>query len=115
LKRQNRNLTVSPDTRTTELAKGELDSSWSRLVRRRKFLQGLGAAGAVGAALSGTTLFAKNDKKLSKGDANLLQLALTIELIEADLAAIQRARGRGRQERSTESGKSSIHRCASKS
>ena len=31
------------------------------------------------------TLFAADDKKLTKGDAALLQLALTIELIEADL------------------------------
>jgi hypothetical protein len=85
VKKQHRNLTVLSDTKATEPAKEELDSSWSRLIRRRKFLQGLGAAGVAGAALPGTTLFAKNDKKLSKDDAKLLQLALTIELIEADL------------------------------
>jgi hypothetical protein len=85
VKRQDRTLTVSSDTKTTEFAKTELDSSWSRLVRRRKFLQSLGAVGTAGAALSANTLFAKNDNKLSKGDAKLLQLALTIELIEADL------------------------------
>jgi len=85
LKRQHRKLIVSSDTKGTESAKEQLDSSWSRLIRRRKFLQGLGAAGVACAALPATTLFAKNDNKLSKGDANLLQLALTIELIEADL------------------------------
>ena len=85
MKKQHRNLTVLSDTRASEPAKEELDSSWGRLIRRRKFLQGLGAAGVAGAALPGTTLFAKNDKKLSKDDAKLLQLALTIELIEADL------------------------------
>jgi Ferritin-like domain len=85
VKKQHRDLTVLSDTKATEPAKEELDSSWSRLIRRRKFLQGLGAAGVAGAALPGTTLFAKNDKKLSKDDAKLLQLALTIELIEADL------------------------------
>ena len=85
MKKQNRNLTVLSDTKSTESHKEELDSSWSRLIRRRKFLQGLGTAGAVGAALPATTLFAKSDKKLSKDDAKLLQLALTIELIEADL------------------------------
>ncbi len=85
MKKQHRNLTVLSDTKATEPSKEELDSSWSRLIRRRKFLQGLGAAGVAGAALPGTTLFAKNDKKLSKDDAKLLQLALTIELIEADL------------------------------
>ena len=72
MKKQHRNLTVLSDTRATESAKEELDSSWSRLIRRRKFLQGLGTAGLAGAALPGTTLFAKNDKKLSKNDAKLL-------------------------------------------
>src|SRR5437588_520023 len=85
LKKQHRNPSVLSDRRATEPAKEELDSSWSRLIRRRKFLQGLGAAGVAGAALPATTLFAKNDKKLSKDDVKLLQLALTIELIEADL------------------------------
>ena len=85
MKRQNRNLSVISDTSATEPAKEELDSSWSRLIRRRKFLQGLGAAGVAGAALPATTLFAQNNQKLSRNDANLLQLALTIELIEADL------------------------------
>ena len=85
MKKQHRNLTVLSDTTATESVKEELDSSWSRIIRRRKFLQGLGAAGMAGAALPGTALFAKNDKKLTKDDAKLLQLALTIELIEADL------------------------------
>jgi len=82
LTKQNGYLTKLSDTGGTESAKDELDSSWRRLIRRRKFLQGLGAASA---ALPATGLFAKSDKKLSKGDVKLLQLALTIELIEADL------------------------------
>jgi hypothetical protein len=85
LTRQNRNLNTLSVASETEPAKEELDSSWSRLIRRRKFLQGLGAAGVAGAALPATTLFAQNNQKLSRNDANLLQLALTIELIEADL------------------------------
>src|ERR1700688_3877543 len=60
----------------------DLDSKWSRLTRRRKFLQGLGTAAA---ALPATTLFAADSKRLSRGDTALLQAALTIELIEADL------------------------------
>jgi hypothetical protein len=64
LKRQSRNLTVLSDTKGAKSE--ELDSSWSRLVRRRKFLQGLGAAGVAGAALPPTTLFAKNNQRLSK-------------------------------------------------
>jgi hypothetical protein len=76
---------VLSDTKATEPAKEELNSSWSRLIRRRKFLQGLGAASAAGAALSNTSLFAQSNQRLSKDDTKLLQLALTIELIEADL------------------------------
>jgi hypothetical protein len=60
----------------------DLDSKWSRLTRRRKFLQGLGVAAA---ALPATTLFAAGHKRLSRGDTALLQAALAIELIEADL------------------------------
>jgi Ferritin-like domain len=67
---------------TIQSTTNELDSQWSRLIRRRKFLQGLGAAGA---ALPAATLFAADRKSLSKGDTALLQAALTIELIEADL------------------------------
>ncbi len=85
MKKQRRNFTILSDARATEPGKEELDSSWSHLIRRRKFLQGLGAAGVAGAALPATTLFAKNNQKLSKDDVKLLQLALTIELIEADL------------------------------
>jgi hypothetical protein len=85
LKRQHGNLSVPSDTTATETSKEQLDSSWSRLIRRRKFLQGLGAAGVAGAALPATTLFAQSKEKLSKNDVKLLQLALTIELIEADL------------------------------
>jgi ferritin-like protein len=83
LKRQSRNLTVQSDTKGAKSE--EVDSSWSRLIRRRKFLQGLGAAGVASAALPATALFAQSNQRLSKNDVKLLQLALTIELIEADL------------------------------
>ena len=65
---------------------GELDSNWSRLIRRRKFLQGIGAAGAAlpAASLFGATATTTTNK-LHPGDAALLQFALTAELIEADL------------------------------
>lgn len=64
-------------------AQEDLDSSWRRVIRRRKFLQGLGAAGV---ALPATALFADNNsQRLSKNDAKLLQLVVTIEQIEADL------------------------------
>ena len=44
MKKQHRNHAVLSDTKAAEPAKEELDSSWSRVIRRRKFLQGLGAA-----------------------------------------------------------------------
>jgi len=59
-----------------------LDSRWGRVIQRRKFLQGIGAASAVAPAAA---LFGKTYKRLSKGDVALLQVALTIEQIEADL------------------------------
>jgi hypothetical protein len=78
-------LTVLSNTDLTESAKEDLDSRWGRLVGRRKFLHGIGAAGIAGAALPTTALFAAKDNRLSRGDAALLQLALVIEQIEADL------------------------------
>jgi len=80
-----RGLITLQDAKRDASMKEEVDSDWSRLVRRRKFLQGLGAVGAAGAALSGATLVAADDRTLTKGDAALLQLALAIEQIEADL------------------------------
>ena len=58
-----------------------------RVVRRRSFLHGIGAADAVAgaAALPAGKLFAQDDSRLSKGDAAILRLAAAIEFIEADL------------------------------
>ena len=63
--------------------KKNIDSQWERVLRRRSFLQGVGLAGT--AALSAGSLFAQDDKKLSKGDAALLRFAAAAEFIEADL------------------------------
>src|ERR1700761_4894520 len=59
-----------------------LDSNWRRLIQRRKFLHGIGVAGAVSAA---GTVFAENGARLSRSDVTLLRLAAAVELIEADL------------------------------
>src|ERR1700751_4120162 len=65
-----------------------VDRAWTRLVRRRSFLHGIGAAATV---LPTTALFAAEreredeDRPLTRDDAALLQLALAIETIEADL------------------------------
>ena len=62
--------------------------NWEHLVRRRSFLHGIGAAAAF---LPATALFAAergHDDEvtpITRGDATLLQLALAIETIEADL------------------------------
>ena len=61
----------------------DVQTNWQRVVRRRSFLRGIGAVGAV--ALPAGKLFADGDTKLSKGDAALLRLAAAIEFIEADL------------------------------
>ena len=68
--------------------KETVDGTWIRLVRRRSFLHGLGAAATV---LPGAALFASggdidgDDKPLTRGDVAILRLAAAIELIEADL------------------------------
>jgi hypothetical protein len=67
---------------TSQPTEEDLAYRWNRLARRRKFLQGLAFAGA---ALPAGKLLADNDKKLSKGDAALLQFALVAETLEADL------------------------------
>ena len=53
-------------------------------LRRRAFMQSLGAAGAV-AALAGTEVKADEDRRLSKGDAALLRFVAAAEIIESDI------------------------------
>ena len=62
----------------------DLAGRWQRVIRRRSFLQGVGVAGAT---LSTGTLLAddNSNKKLSKGDAAILQFLAAAELIESDL------------------------------
>jgi hypothetical protein len=68
----------------TETTSGLL-SRWKKVVGRRSFLHGIGGVAAAGAALPSAKLFADNDKKLTKGDAALLQFAAAAEFIESDL------------------------------
>ena len=80
--KDNRISVVPLESDATESAPDGVDSTRHRVIRRRKFLQGVGLAGtATGAA----TLFAQPGGKLSRGDVALLRLAAAIELIEADL------------------------------
>jgi hypothetical protein len=88
--KENRPLVVvSSDAKSID--KGTLESSWRRVVKRRSFLHGIGAAAA--ATLPATALFAaekdrdndRDDRPLTRGDVAILRLAAAIELIEADL------------------------------
>jgi len=74
---------MTKENQTLRPSSDDLQETWQRVVRRRSFLQGIGLAGA--AALPAGKLFAKEDKKLSKGDAALLRFAAAIEFVEADL------------------------------
>ena len=71
----------------TRAANDDVQGNWQRVVRRRSFLHGIGAVGAMAgaAALPAGKLFAQDNKRLSKGDAAILRLAAAIEFIEADL------------------------------
>jgi len=79
---------VHPSSETKPIGQGALALTWGRVVRRRAFLHGLGAAAA---ALPTAALFAaeqdpdRDNRPLTRGDAALLRLAAAIELIEADL------------------------------
>jgi hypothetical protein len=87
VKTENLSSDDSSDTRTASPANDEVQANWQRVVRRRSFLHGIGAAGALAGAavLPAGKLFADDSKRLSKGDAAILRLAAAIEFIEADL------------------------------
>jgi hypothetical protein len=78
---------LSDDSSATRTANRDVQASWQRVVGRRPFLRGIGAAGAMAgaAALPAGKLFAQGNAPLSKGDAAILRLAAAIEFIEADL------------------------------
>src|SRR5690348_5748401 len=81
----------SVDLPSKSTDKKTLERSWGRVVRRRAFLHGLGAAAA--GALPPTAMFAteagrdrdRDDSPLTRGDVAILRLAAAIELIEADV------------------------------
>jgi hypothetical protein len=77
---------VPAGTQDTSSAVADVNRAWRRLVRRRSFLKGLGAAGAVlpVGALSATSV-AAGGRSLSRGDAAILRFLATAEIIETDL------------------------------
>ena len=87
MKTENLSSDDSSETRAAPPANDEVQANWQRVVRRRSFLHGIGAVGAVAgaAALPIGRVFADDTKRLSKGDAAILRFAAAIEFIEADL------------------------------
>ena len=63
----------------------DVATQWRRVIGRRSFLHGAGAAGALLPAGGLLAQDDRNNKKLSKGDAAILKLLAAAELIEKDL------------------------------
>jgi Ferritin-like domain len=86
-----RNTTTEPDRPSAvdgsaSVETEDLHEQWQRVVGRRSFLKGVGAAGAV--AIPGSALFASEAMAatpITKGDAAILRFLAAAELIEADL------------------------------
>jgi len=70
------------EKKSVESPNEALATRWQRVIRRRSFLQGVGATGV---ALSTGKLGAEEKKKLPKGDVAILQFLAAAELIETDL------------------------------
>ena len=70
-------------------ARDEVSESWSRLVARRSFLKGVGAAGvaAGAAAVLAPGTAAASGNGLSDGDVAILRFLAAAEIIESDLWA----------------------------
>jgi hypothetical protein len=74
-----------PQTMERSQPSQDLATQWHRVIGRRSFLHGAGAAGAL---LPAGKLLAQDDnnnKKLSKGDAAILRFLAAAEIIETDL------------------------------
>ncbi len=77
----------TPTTPDTPPTAEELESHWGRVVGRRGFLMGVGAAGAgvlAGGALGTAGAFAGSGR-LSRGDTAILRFLAAAELLETDL------------------------------
>ena len=73
----------------SNLAREEnVEAHWSRVIRRRSFLKGMGIAGAAavpGSALLASSAAASDPARLTDGDAAILRFLAAAEIIESDL------------------------------
>jgi hypothetical protein len=68
-------------------ANDQVNQQWKRVIRRRSFLKGLGAAGtalSIGTFL-GSSAEAQSSGSISQGDAAILRFLAAAEIIESDL------------------------------
>ena len=77
---------VSSEIEVPQAAREDVKSDWQRVVRRRSFLKGLGAASAT---LPAAALLTNQGKaasgRLTRGDVAILRFLAAAELIESDL------------------------------
>jgi len=68
-------------------ANDQVNKQWNRVIRRRSFLKGLGAAGAALSAgtFLGTAAEAQSSGSITQGDAAILRFLAAAEIIESDL------------------------------
>ena len=78
--------TVSSETEVPQATKGDVNSDWQRVVRRRSFLKGLGVGGVT---LPAAALLTDQGKAasstLTRGDVAILRFLAAAELLESDL------------------------------
>jgi hypothetical protein len=72
---QNNDVPVNPELGN------DLECKWRKVVRRRSFLQGVGAAGTI---MSGSRLLADDYSKLPSGDVAIIRFLAAAELVESD-------------------------------
>lgn len=82
MKEKDRTQSVSASAHSDASGGQDVAAQWRRVVRRRSFLHGVGVAGA---ALAGSTLAKASNRRIPRGDADILRFLAAAELIESDL------------------------------
>ena len=84
MKDEDRTRSVSGPAQSDAPGGEDVAVQWRRVIRRRSFLHGVGAAGA---ALAGSRLARASSSRIPKGDADILRFLAAAEIIESDLWA----------------------------